>query len=99
MSDDRTQKFNEARRAGGCNGVLDCCDAVQLFRVHAGHSQLWSDMLRRKWSSTTVSSLCGEQTEDCSHVLFSCGELDGIRGPTGATLRYRRSYGAVWIIR
>ncbi|GFO17683.1 reverse transcriptase-like protein [Plakobranchus ocellatus] len=78
-SDDRTQKFNEARRAGDYIGVLDRCDAVQLFRVRAGHSLLRSDMFRRKWSATTVCRLCGEESEDCSHVLFSCGELSGIR--------------------
>ncbi|GFN79602.1 hypothetical protein PoB_000610800 [Plakobranchus ocellatus] len=77
--DDRTQKFNEARRAGDYIGVLDRCDAVQLFRVRAGHSLLRSDMFRRKWSATTVCRLCGEENEDCSHVLFGCGELSGIR--------------------
>ncbi|GFO44663.1 RNA-directed DNA polymerase from [Plakobranchus ocellatus] len=77
--DDRTQKLNEARRAGDYIGVLDRCDAVQLFRVRAGHSLLRSDMFRRKWSATTVCRLCGEENEDCSHVLVSCGELRGIR--------------------
>ncbi|GFN92936.1 RNA-directed DNA polymerase from mobile element jockey-like [Plakobranchus ocellatus] len=77
--DDRTQKFNEARRAGDYIGDLDRCDAVQLFRVRAGHSLLRSDMFPRKWSATTVCRLCGEENEDCSHVLFRCGELSGIR--------------------
>ncbi|GFO40969.1 hypothetical protein PoB_006747400 [Plakobranchus ocellatus] len=36
-------------------------------------------MFRRKWSATTVCRLCGEKNEDCSHVLFGCGELSGIR--------------------
>ncbi|GFO13033.1 hypothetical protein PoB_003953800 [Plakobranchus ocellatus] len=34
---------------------------------------------RRKRSATTVCRLCGEENEDCSHVLFGCGELSGIR--------------------
>ncbi|GFN82839.1 hypothetical protein PoB_000934500 [Plakobranchus ocellatus] len=74
-NDDRTQKFSESRQDGDYIEVLNRYDAVQLFRVHSGYSLLRSDMFRRKWSR-----LCGDQNEDCFHVLFSCGELSGVRG-------------------
>ncbi|GFN96524.1 hypothetical protein PoB_002303000 [Plakobranchus ocellatus] len=70
-------KFNRGRLFFRDN--LFSCSVVQLFRVRAGHSLLRSDMFRRKWSATTVCRLCGEENEDCSHVLFGCGELSGIR--------------------
>ncbi|GFO47842.1 hypothetical protein PoB_007434700 [Plakobranchus ocellatus] len=69
-NDDRTQKFNEARPADDYIEVLDRFDAVQLSHVRAGNSLLRSDKLKRKWAATTVSRLCGEQTEDCSQSLI-----------------------------
>ncbi|GFO41353.1 hypothetical protein PoB_006785800 [Plakobranchus ocellatus] len=98
-NDERTQKFTEARRADDYIEVLDRCDALQLFRVHAGHSLLRSDMYRRKWSATTACRLCEKQNEDCSHVFSVVGNSMAYGGPTGATLPSRGPYEAVRKIR
>ncbi|GFN74227.1 hypothetical protein PoB_000073300 [Plakobranchus ocellatus] len=71
--DDRIQKFNEARRANDYSEIPDRCDAVQLFTAVVRY-------VKEKVVGNYRMPLCGERTEDWSHVLFSCGESDGIRG-------------------
>ncbi|GFN96032.1 RNA-directed DNA polymerase from mobile element jockey-like, partial [Plakobranchus ocellatus] len=76
--DTRCQKFYDAFSAKDYNKNSDRVDAVQLFRIRAGHSLLGSDMARSNWSVSTDCRLCGKY-ENSAHVLLECPELGDVR--------------------
>ncbi|GFO48556.1 RNA-directed DNA polymerase from mobile element jockey-like [Plakobranchus ocellatus] len=90
--DTRCHKFYEAFSAKDYNRISDRVDAVQLFRIRAGHSLLGSDMARTNWTVSADCLLCGEY-KNGAHVLLNCSGLREVRPPNFSNLSLQD---AIW---